>query len=417
MSALLPLNRELPRTSVDSKIVDKEKNSEFLKTVNKIKILAFIGLAFLSIGIIFTTFASLALNQILFHATVATLDIVLGAGAISLISGAIGIFKAKYDSQKVIFNPKRFGLVGLINSDFTCWLNSLMQMLINIPDLKRTLRQYPNFKKFIDDYEKILKDFDRKKNVVDATYLKGFIKTICPTITDENSFNDSHEILNPILDMCRNTNPNLRNVLIEKNHFKHQNGTISVSEKRVENNGAISLPSPSKNTKKDSIKERLNAYCRSVQDSYTNDTVTASKKVKQRFLFNLLERETQVQENIVVGTKQLFLEEKKFAFAPKDLFLNIQRYDVDKRTKSVIYLDKNVDAPLELTLNEQHIEKTRATYSLSSFVRFVGENHYIAYVKKGNHWFVCNDESIKKISNDEVLKASKKAYIVHYKKN
>lgn len=415
MSAL-PLNREIPRplTSIDSKVVDKEKNSEFLKTVNKIKILAFIGLAFLSIGIIFTTFASLALNQILFHATVATLDTVLGIGAISLFLGAIGIFKAKYDNQKVIFNPKRFGLVGLVNRDFTCWLNSLMQMLINIPDLKRTLRLNPNFKKFIDDYEKTSKDFDRKKNVVNATYLKEFIKTICPTITDENSFNDSHEILNPILDMCRNTNPNLQNALIEKNHFKHQDGTTSVSENRLENNGAISLPPSLKITKKDSIKERLNAYCRSVQDQYTDDTAPASKNEKSRFSFNFFGRKA---SETVIGTKQLFLEEKKFAFAPKDLFLNIQRYEFDKRSKSPVYLDNNVDAPFELALNEQHIEKTRATYSLSSFLRFVGENHYIAYVKKGNHWFECNDESIKKISNDEVLKASKKAYIVHYKKN
>ena len=153
----------VPSKAIETKAIVASKD-KVDKTAKKINYWAFFGLIFFTIGVIATTIATCGLNQIIFHATVATLDTVLGSGAIGLTIGSTFITKVLIDKNNNINISKKSGVVGIANKDATiCWLNSLMQMLLNIPDLKETLKLNSHFKEFIDKSFELhsKKDVDR----------------------------------------------------------------------------------------------------------------------------------------------------------------------------------------------------------------------------------------------------------------
>ncbi|HEU64703.1 MAG: hypothetical protein KR126chlam4_00833 [Candidatus Anoxychlamydiales bacterium] len=387
--------------AIDIAVVSKNKVD---KTANKINYWALFGLIFLTLGIIATTIATCGINQIIFHATVATLDFILGIGAITFSIGAISITKALRDRSNIINNPKRYGVVGIENQDATsCWLNSLMQMLLNIPDLKMTLKRNPHFKEFIDKYERALKE-DIK---IDTIALREFLKTICPDITNErHAFHDSHEVLKAILDLFKSSNPNLQNKLITKNHFVHSDGKRTIREESMEDTGLLELPPPAKRQKKDNLQGWLLEKFSSEQSNEVNVTDTITRYEPKKSFFGLITREEEITEEVVVGRKTNVLEERKFSFAPNDLFLTLQRYECNYK----------VQVPFNLKIRKNHFESNLdADYRLNNFICHIGR-HYISYVKKGDSWFKCDDEYVKKISLNEAKSAAKKAYIIHYKK-
>ncbi len=373
---------KVPPKAIETKVLLASK-SKGAETAKKINYWAVFGLMFFTIGMIAITVATCGLNQIIFHATVATLDTVLGSGAIGLTIGSIFITKALIDKNKNINILKKTGLVGISNKDATtCWLNSLMQMLLNIPDLKETLKRDSHFKEFIDKYEKALKEDIQ----IDSIALREFLKTICPDLREErHAYHDSHEVLKAILDFFKSSNSNLRNTMIVKNHFLHPDGTTTTGEQRLEDTGVLELTPPAKKQKIDNLKRWLSAKFSSVQN------------------------------NEVVG-KTNILEEIKLSFAPNDLFLNLQRFELDTKTNRIKKLNNTVEIPVNLEISKNHFENNLdASYELNNFICHINM-HYIAYVKKGSSWFKCNDKNVTKISLIEALKASENAYLIHYKK-
>ncbi|NGX32612.1 MAG: hypothetical protein K1060chlam4_00662, partial [Candidatus Anoxychlamydiales bacterium] len=410
---------KMPSKAIETKVIDASKD-KVDKTAKKINYWAFFGLMFVTIGLIATTIATCGLNQIVFHATVATLDTILGSGAIGLTIGSLFITKALIDKNKKINKiininiPKRYGVIGIANKDTTtCWLNSLMQMLLNIPDLKETLKLNSHFKAFIDKYERALKE-DIK---IDTIALREFLKTICPDISsDSHVFHDSHEVLKAILDFFKNSNPNLRNTQIVKNHFLHPDGKKTTGEQREEDTGVLELPPPAKKQKIDNLQRWLSVKFSSTQNNEVNEIDIIRRYESKKYFFGLKTRQEEITEEVVVGKKTNVLEEMKLSFAPNDLFLSIQRYKFDSKTSQIKKINSTVKIPFSMQLSKNHFEKSLDTdYRLNNFICHIG-NHYIAYVKKGNSWFICDDESVKKISLKKAIKASKNAYIVHYKK-
>ncbi len=397
-----------------SKVNNAQRNvhlkDEIAYTAKKINYWALCGLIFLTLGIIATAIATCGLNQIIFQATVATLDATLGMGACAIFIGTISITKALIDRNAIINNPKRYGLVGITNLQATCWLNSLMQMLLNISDIKNSLRLNPHFKEFIDSYQNAL----NKDQSVNTLRLKKFLKTKCPDVAENTIFHDSHEVLVEILNLCANLD--LQNTLIERKHYLHQDGTRSVSELKTKNKGSISLPPPRK-SKKDTLTQRLDEYFISIQNQRVNEIATVITQQDDRSLLGrILKRKKDVTTDVVIGEKTLILEENKLQFAPKNLFLNIQRYEYDPTSLNTRYVNNSVDIPFMLKLNKKYLEDNQSsTYELLSFIRYI-DSHYIAYVKKNGSWFKCDDNDVKKISLDEAKNASKLAYLVHYKK-
>ncbi|NGX52390.1 MAG: hypothetical protein KR126chlam5_00687 [Candidatus Anoxychlamydiales bacterium] len=397
---------KVPPKAIETKVLLASK-SKGAETAKKINYWAFFGLMFFTIGMIAITVATCGLNQIIFHATVATLDTVLGSGAIGLTIGSIFITKALIDKNKNINILKKTGLVGISNKDATtCWLNSLMQMLLNIPDLKETLKLNPHFKKFIDKYEKALKE-DIK---IDSIALREFLKTICPDLREEShAYHDSHEVLKAILDFFKSSNSNLRNTMIVKNHFLHPDGTTTTGEQRLEDTGVLELTPPAKKQKIDNLKRWLSAKFSSVQNNEVVEIDTIRRYEPKKYFFGLMTRQEEIKKTNI-------LEEIKLSFAPNDLFLNLQRFELDRKTNRIKKLNNTVEIPVNLEISKNHFESNLdASYELNNFICHINM-HYIAYVKKGSSWFKCNDNNVTKISLIEALKASENAYLIHYKK-
>ncbi len=70
------------------------------------------------------------------------------------------------------------------------------------------------------------------------------------------------------------------------------------------------------------------------------------------------------------------------------------------------------------TLTRTFPDGKEHTIELTSFIEHRGENnqsgHYVAYVKRGDKYFKCDDAKIKKISHVDFLKAAKNAYMAKY---
>jgi ubiquitin C-terminal hydrolase len=103
----------------------------------------------------------------------------------------------------------------------------------------------------------------------------------------------------------------------------------------------------------------------------------------------------------------LVLEQRKLAFAPNNLFFNIQRY----------FTNPDINVPFELYLGEKYFEKAEsANYNLEGFARNINNMHYMSYIKKNGVWFLCDDNHVKPISEAEAQDAAKTAYVLQYKK-
>ena len=119
-----------PPKAIEKKVIVASKN-KVDKTAQKINYWAFFGLMFFTIGVIATTIATCGLNQIIFHATVATLDTVLGSGAILLTIGSIFITKALIDKNKKINKSRHIYIFQkkLVLLELQTFLSELQKVL------------------------------------------------------------------------------------------------------------------------------------------------------------------------------------------------------------------------------------------------------------------------------------------------
>ena len=386
---------------------------------NKINSWAVVGSVFLAIGLVASSIAGLGLNHILIQASIHTLDFALGAGVISTAIAVISFFIAYMDSNSndnrsntqnhssVASTPSSPGkpssadpkapgrsgaprggsaahgsppappyihkeVVGIQNNQGlnNCWINSLLQILLNSEDLKQSLKNIPAFKKFIDRY-------DLKRNGSNVTLNAQEIREYLSENSDiasESKTEDLHEPLNRILELLRSKNPGLQNSLYTYHHYEYADGRPNeVSSIKDENNGIIGLPESSN----DNLQARLSEYFHSPQNQ------------------------------VVVEERKLVLEERKLAFAPKDLFFHIQRY---------LHQDMLLAVPQNFSLEATYLEDNKSKdYELKGFAVFLS-GHYISYVKKADQWYMCNDSTVEKASEEEALTAAILAYIVHYER-
>ena len=188
----------------------------------------------------------------------------------------------------------------------------------------------------------------------------------------------------------------LENKLIVKNYYEHPDKSKSFSEEEVKHRGLIELPPPTKK-EEDTLNNRLLEYFIHEQDYEVEQYVEIEKKG------------VIAKVKLATPEKTCYLEERKLRISSNNLFINIQRYFGTE------YL-KEIEIPFRLELNENYFEDNKRTsYELCNFIVFTG-NHYVAYVKKGDNWFLCDDKNVAPVDSDTVLAKTKKAYIVHYKK-
>ncbi len=374
------------------------------QTANKINNWMIFGYIFLAIGIIATLVATGSLTNILTFIPSSASETILGVAASSIFIGGSCVLKSLYDKKykAIDCNPKDVGITGIKNSNNNCWLNSLLQILLNNETLREGLKNNKIFKRFIDQYEAAVKGSQNP----DSQPLRVFLSYLCPSINRNNEFQDSHEPLVAILDLLRSKNPNLQNTLITKNHYRYQNGKEEVSDKREENNGIINLPISSK-VRSLTIPNLIAEYFHSKQKTQANITQEVESTVQEDCFFGLWKRNKIIKETVVVERRDMVLEQRKLAFAPKDLFFCVQRY----------LSNPNVNVPLNLNLEKGYFENNQgANYRLDGFACNLNRCHYISYIYRNGIWFLCNDNQVEPISEAAAKKAATKAYILHYTK-
>ncbi|MEI8124734.1 MAG: hypothetical protein WCG42_03160 [Parachlamydiaceae bacterium] len=106
---------------------------------------------------------------------------------------------------------------------------------------------------------------------------------------------------------------------------------------------------------------------------------------------------------------------------PKELLpIHLKRFDTS--SGRVRKIDNDVNFPKDdvLDMSKAYGKETGAVkYNLKSFVYHIGgygSGHYIAFVKRGDQWYCCNDSSVSKVSKSEVDAYKKKAYLVFFER-
>lgn len=98
---------------------------------------------------------------------------------------------------------------------------------------------------------------------------------------------------------------------------------------------------------------------------------------------------------------------------PPELFLQINRW----RGTALITDDVNIQR--RLSLDPKLVESGEGSdYECDAFITFLGSSfsfgHYVIHIKVGGQWYYCNDNVVTPVSQDQVDKDIKKAYIIHY---
>jgi len=366
------------------------------------------GYVFLTIGTIFALVSTGGFLHIFHSISTYTSETILGMAATAIFIGGatilINFYKTKIKAKTIVYNPKDFGIIGIKNTNNNCWLNSLLQILLNNTNLKQMLQTNENFKRFIQQYDLAVE----RGEMPDSNFLRNYLSKHT-TITTDSTIQDLHEPLTYILDLLREKNLSLLNTLTTIKYTKSNTSDKSYTNVEKQNiNGIINLPFPD-GENKTSLSNLIQSYFYSPQDYEFNIIEDKEKTVKQNRFFGLWNTIKTVIESTIVDRVHCFLEERKLAFAPENLFFNVQRYQVDP----------SVYVPVNLHLAGKYFVNNQTTnYTLESFACHIkGMMHYISYIKKNGIWFLCNDTSVKSVSEEAAIEAAKKAYVLQYKKN
>ncbi|MCG8340299.1 MAG: ubiquitin carboxyl-terminal hydrolase [Cytophagales bacterium] len=109
---------------------------------------------------------------------------------------------------------------------------------------------------------------------------------------------------------------------------------------------------------------------------------------------------------------------------PTIMAIQLKRFKQEWKVGKVIKqkIENSVNTPLFLTIPAACMNDGQAShaYNLVAFVVHIGKTldfgHYIAYVKRVDKWFRCNDSWVGKVTESDASKEAKKAYVYFYQK-
>ncbi len=250
-----------------------------------------------------------------------------------------------------------------------CWVNAGAQFIRAIPSLyDLVVADIKDFRDFFETYEKCRK---AGKSVPETSsqkvreYLSGRISVS----SDALSMEDAHEGLAPI--MSRYKGPKIREVRnkVKPGDTKEHEITCSIIPISIANHNNQSL-------------EKL----------FDAGFMTANDELG--------------------GAESYFHE------PPRELFFQLVR---SKRVMSKygqylgnVKISDAINCGMSFELSPDRVlSKKGATYACDAFIVHEAA-HYVAYVKVNNHWHMCDDADVKRVSDTAALRALKKAYIIHY---
>ena len=289
--------------------------------------------------------------------------------------------KARKDQQP--------GLVGLPNIGNSCYMNSILQIITNIPELRNFLLNKSNFKKKLtENVSAIVKTISESRTV--STVL---LKSVRKSFPEFQSYQqDPQEFLRKLQkkmkeNKCSDTFKGKIQSEVKCNSCQSTSSNVEDFE-----DISLSLPSTGEVNLEDSLKRFFKPEVLSKDNSV--NCVKCRKK----------------QES----TKQLTI-----TMSPDILCLHLKRFhsNFSGNRFSKAKTETRVNFPFaDLTLSEDKMEKFSLNGVISHLGSQVDNGHYIAYClnQSRNIWLKCDDDQVDPTPVHKV--AAAQAYMLFYQK-
>ena len=303
---------------------------------------------------------------------------------------------------------------GLLNIGNTCYANSAFQLLFTIEEL----REY-----ILDDnnWEEQLKEMCIKKGISKDEDVVGLIKQYFIIILYK-FLTIPGDVKNPtcLFSLFKYKNPN-SNFNIREQNDSHEFLNIlidNLEEEFYKLKNIIPLETEIKKSEYSSILSDLLNIQYDIKLTNTKDNEIEEFKEKNNFLYLHLSSD-QNKENIqdlinkVMNNENIKVDESEFKKEIK--ISNTSKYLLCYLTR-FIGMSKN-NKPVDIS---KIININNKKYEIVSIISHSGSTsggHYVNYSKRKGEWYLFNDSSVHKMSEDTVINnvSSGSAYIMLYK--
>lgn len=264
---------------------------------------------------------------------------------------------------------------GIINMGNTCYMNSVLQLLLNCSSFNNIVKKYSG-----KDITNKLSNFIDEYNISNSSVKpKNLKKCIEENIDFFNNYSqhDSFEFLVLFLDLINsNCNDEISKIFNIKTNINIKCKIISCSNESIHNENNMYLMLPLKSTLDDSYRE----YKSTVR--IDKDLIYCEKCQKK-----------------TVSRKMILIEEW-----PNDIIIILKRFHNNSQKNN-----NDINIPI----------KWRHNYELIGGIVHMGSSfggHYIYFGKKNSKFYLFNDSSVSELDSKNLDKLLKKSYILHYRK-
>lgn len=310
-------------------------------------------------------------------------------------------------------------LFGLNNRNNTCYINSVLQLLLNIKPLRKYFIDHKKFDdSIIQSYQKIIDFYNKNDTISQEVFPRTLLENIFKTFYFEiGQQEDAHEFLYCFLNHVHETIKYDVNVQLKNRNIQSQE-LINCKdnwEKFCKNNYSIITKLFYGQMKTD-----ITCMCgnKSINhEPFCGITISADVKniehgINDYLSCNVVETKCEKCEK-----SSLKCLKKEIEISPEILFVQVSRFN-NNMTKSQHPIDYVEDINLTEMCNKD-INSNGLKYKLIGNIYHSGVitfGHYLCSIKTNNTWFIINDEYIHEngiIDNDYM---KKQVYILMYKK-
>lgn len=291
---------------------------------------------------------------------------------------------------------------GLINQGVTCFLNSVLQQLFNIPELRQVIIKYKGDDHFLLELKDLFYRLQIFKQKSCSTV--NFTKTL--TNSNGSLFDISHE-----QDACEFTQfmldklEKLDKDLIRKLFITQIDSKITGITENYESTSTQEfsiIPLPISNIHSSSLEDSFGQFSQT-------DRIPSYKPDNSDHCI-------EVNKDIIISN------------LPQYLLIQLNRFGFDQnratKNNQSVRFSKDIDISKMMKVKSG----ISSEYELTGFILHSGtanEGHYISYEKIDNKWFDFNDSSVKEVDEELALKTGygsslqnnmSNAYILFYKR-
>lgn len=268
--------------------------------------------------------------------------------------------------------------VGLVNSQYNCFINTFLQCIVHIPALRQRAQRVPQLAQFIQYYRNLQGQAENRE-VINARGLNAFLTRII----QGRGRNGEHELRRGQGDV--NT---LFEWLLEADLQSHTDSFYQFQTVRTLRTGKQLNPTQ---TQEDLIRLQLNAL----------PQLEPFSVLFNHYLDNRTDR----------GERRQF----KFIALPETLAICLERGKMENGHRYIIRDPVlGIDTGLDL-LPDMVLGGHGTHYDCEAFIiqsgSFVG-GHYVACIKKDERWYYCNDRQVYEICEEKAHELMKDCYFV-----